>query len=150
MKRIIFLTMLCMLVFAGCQQAPSSTPTPDPQNQTVEEDTEDGTEILGTWSRLGTFLNGAAIDTGPATMIINAGTYVSTTPTCTVKGRVLIEVEGHQIDFTVDSHNCPAPATGARATYSVTVSEETGEEILTTVSPSVSGPITETYKRVTD
>ena len=99
----------------------------------------------GTWSRTGTYVNGAIVSTEPATLVINKNSYTSTNE-CEVTGA--LSVVEDQMTMTVETNTCPGPdiISEITQTYTVKIDEE-GKEVMTFEAVYAGQNIMETYVR---
>lgn len=137
--RILLMTLMATtLVLTGCL---------DKTAQQATEDPDEGldTRIYGTWNRTGTFTDGAAVATDPATtMFLEDGTYTSF-GNCSINGAYIVIDD--LLSSTINTHDCKG-FTGPYEFNSTFKISEDGDSL--TIDTSMSGHlVTETFDRAT-
>lgn len=103
-KRLLTLSViLSSLVFLGGGCADTTT-----SSVTAPEEAAEQASYVGTWIRQATYVDGALVQTEPATLELRPYAYTSSTDVCVVDGT--IATEGDTITMTLDSTDCPVGA----------------------------------------
>jgi hypothetical protein len=128
------MSILTILILAGCQQAPSSTT--NPETPVVPEPTEEDLSFIGSWTRVSLVANGEQLDQPPTVLTLNNDHSYSSIGACTVSGKYDISTETDYMTMVISSTNCYGVSAGQSTTYKYTVSED-GKSMVTTTGNSV-------------
>jgi len=128
MKYTILIGLLVLVLLTGCSEV------------TLDQGTND---YEGTWSRQGTYTNGALVSTEGATMVLTSTSFDSFNDICSNSGS--ITARGGVMVMTVTESDCPSIITvGSVVTSSYSVS---GNE-LTLINIEYGAEVMEKYLRI--
>jgi len=133
------MSILAILMLAGCQQAPSNNQSTE--NPILPEPTEEDLSFIGSWTRVSLVVNGEQMEQTPAVLTLNNDHSYSSIGSCAASGKYDISTETDYMTMVISSTNCYGSSAGQSATYKYSVSED-GNTMVT-----ITGNTVETFRK---
>jgi hypothetical protein len=114
-----------------------------PDEEENSEDNEDTINYIGSWRRIGLFVDGSSQEFAPDKLVFKEDSFVSSTPVCTAQGKATLT--GNQLTLYDVTDNCPTHPEG-NVTYTISISDDCNTLTMVTVYSGIE--IREVYQRI--
>jgi hypothetical protein len=87
------------------------------EEENNEESDGDNINYVGSWQRIGLFVDGAQHEFAAETLVLKKESFVSSTYVCSVQGK--LSVSGNQLSLYDITSNCPSSPSSMTSTFSI-------------------------------